>query len=233
MRTSLRVGTPILGVFCFLSACHLDGIVFGPSDSVAGVGITLSFAGYESDAFLTVGDKDTIRAQAYTGGWPSGTKYDSNNDPRRFTYSSSHPDVASVNVDGVVETHSSGTTSLFVSVDGVTSPPLLLSVSPPAKSLVAEPESVTAVVGDRFTISVKAIDESGASVNGVVFNLGPDTTYWAVTSIPDEGSWKLRTPAVLHLTARLAGRVHLLATALNERPEAQFTTSVPVSVRAP
>lgn len=232
MRKSLRVGTPILGAFCFLVACHLDRLDFRPSDSVAGVGITLGFAGYASDAFLTVGDKDTIRAQAYTGGWPSGTKYDSNNDPRRFTYSSSDPAVASVNVDGVVETHSSGTTSLFASVDGITSPPLLLSVSPPATSLVAEPESVTVIVGDKFTISVKAIDTSGAPVNGVVFSVGLDTTFWAVTTIPDEGSWKLRTPALLHLTARLAGRVHILVTAQNERPDARFTTSVPVSVRA-
>ena len=234
MRILLRVGKPILVALSFLSVGSCEGIVFGsPDDPVAGVGITLGFAGSTSDAFLSVGDKDTVRAQAYTGRWPSYTKYDSNDDPRRFTYSSSDRTVASVDLDGVVETHSAGTTRLFASVDGVTSAPLLLSVSPPAKSLVMEPDSVAVSVGEKFTISVKAIDTSGAPVSGVVFNVGVDTTYWAVTTIPDEGSWKLRTPAVLHLTGRLAGRVHFLAYALNERPEAQFSASVPVIVRAP
>ena len=233
MRILLRVGKPILVALSFLSAGSCEGFVFGsPDDPVAAVGITLGFPGSTSDAFLTVGDNDTVRAQAYTGHWPSYTKYDSNNDPRRFTYSSSNPAVASVDLDGVVETHSAGTTTLSASVDGITGQ-LLLSVSPPAKSLVIEPESVTVNLGDKFTISVNAIDTSGAPVSGVVFNVSVDTTYWAVTTIPDEGSWKLRTPALLHLTARLAGRVHILAYALNERPDAQFTASVPVIVRAP
>ncbi len=61
----------------------------GPGDGVASVGITLGFPGHVSDAFLTVGDQDTVLAQAFTGGWPSHTKYDSQIEPRRFAYSSS------------------------------------------------------------------------------------------------------------------------------------------------
>lgn len=234
MRIALQLQTLILVPVCVLLACNSERIASGgPNDPVTGVGITLGFPGYVSDAFLTVGDKDTVRAQAYTGGWPSFTKYDSSNDPRRFAYFSSNPAVASITPDGVVETDSPGTTSLFASVDGITSPPLLLTVSPHATSLLAEPESVTVAAGDKFTISVKALGTSGESVNGVVFNVGLDTTYWAITSPPDEGSWKLQTPTVLHLIGKLPGRVRILIVTQNERPQARFTASVPISVRAP
>jgi len=234
MRTPLRLRRLALGGVCVALACRSERIAFGgPNDPVASVGITLSFPGYISDAFLSVGEKDTVRAQAYTGGWPSFLRYDSSNDPRRFTYSSSNPAVASVNADGVVDTHGPGATSLFARVDGITSPALLLTVSPHAASLVAEPESVMVAAGDKFTISVKALGMSGESLDGVVFNAGVDTTYWAVTSVPDEGSWKLKTPTVLHFLARTSGRVRILLTTPGERLESRFTASVPITVSAP
>jgi hypothetical protein len=219
----------LLGV----QGCDLVRNIPGPRETVEGVGITLGFPGYISDAFLTVGDQDTVRAQAYTAGWPSHTKYDSSNEPRRFTYSSSNPSVASVNLDGVVVTLSPGTTILRASAEGITSPPLELAVEPPANTLVAEPDSIGASVGQTLAISISAADAKGQSVAGVVFNVGVDTTYWAVTSIPAEGTWKLKTPVVLHLTARLPGRVRVIATVLNERPQARFVASVPITVREP
>jgi uncharacterized protein YjdB len=226
----LRRFSPL--VFAITQACQFRDLG-GPADPVAGVGITLGFPGYVSDAFLTVGDQDTIRAQAYTGVWPSNTKYDSSNEPRRFTYSSSKPSVASVNLDGVIAALSPGTTILQASADGVVSPPLALAVAPPASVLRAEPDSIATHLGQTFAISVVAADEKGQSVPGVLFNVGVDTTYWAVTSIPVEGTWKLATPAVLHLTAKLVGRVRITATTLNERSRARLAASVPIVVSAP
>lgn len=233
MRTRLVLHAFIATALCTALTCKSERIGLGDHNGpVKAVGITLGFPGYVSDASLTLGDKDTVRATASTGGWPAFTKYDSSKDPRRFIYLSSNPAVASVDVDGVVEAHSTGTTNLFASVDGVTSPPLALTVSPRAASLVAQPESVLVAAGEKFIISVKALDTTGASVNGVVFNVGVDTTYWAVTSMPDEGSWKLQTPAELHLSGKVAGRVRILVTTQNERPQGRLTASVPVKVRA-
>jgi hypothetical protein len=203
----------------------------GPSETVESVGITLGFPGYISDAFLTAGDQDTVRAQAYTGGWPSHTKYDSSSEPRRFTYSSSNASVAFVNLDGVVMALSPGTTVLRASADGATSLPLELVVEPPANAFAAEPDSIAAAVGQTLAISIRAADAEGQSVAGIIFNVGVDTTYWAVTSIPAEGTWKLETPTVLHVTARFPGRVRLIATVQNERPQARLVTFVPITVR--
>jgi len=220
---------------CFaFPSCETNRIELpGPDGPVAAVGITLGFPGYVSDAFLTVGDQDTVRAQAYTGGWPSHTKYDSDSDPRRFNYTSSNPSVASVSLEGVVHAVAPGSTILRVTIDGVSSPPLQLAVEPPASSLVAEPDSITTVVGQTVSISINASDANSQPVTGVIFNVGLDTTYWAVTTVPAEGTWKLKTPAVLHLTARLAGRVRVIATVQNERASARLAASVPIRVSAP
>ena len=215
-------------------SCDSTLLSFGsPDDPVAAVGIALGFPGYLSNAVLTVGDQDTIRAQAYTGEWPSYTKYDSNREARRFTYTSSDSSVASVTIDGVIHGLAPGVTILHASVDGITSPPMELGVSPPANSFIAEPDSVDAILAETIAISISAADANGQSVAGVIFDVSVDTTYWAVTTIPAEGTWKLKTPVVLHLTARLAGRVRLIATATNERASMRFAASVPISVAKP
>jgi hypothetical protein len=98
--------------------------------------------------------------------------------------------------------------------------------------LVAKPDSIAASVGQTLAISISAADAQGQSVAGLVFNVGVDTAYWAVTSIPAEGTWKLKTPVVLHLTARIPGRVRVVATVQNERPPARFLAFVPITVRS-
>lgn len=233
MRIPVLAWVLIVALLAPLQACDLFREFGNPDGPVRGVAITLELPGHVSHAFLTVGDRDTIRAQAYTGGWPSYTRYDSSSEPRRFLYSSSNPEVASVTLEGIVETRSVGATTLVASADGITSLPLLLTVSPSANSFVAEPDSIAVAVGESFTVSLKALDASNQSVRGVVFNVGVDTTYWAVTSMPNEGTWMLQTPTRLHLTGKMAGRVRIIATVRNERAAARFTASVPVSVRAP
>jgi len=219
-------------VLLLSSACDPLLDFTGPGDEVATVGITLGFPGFTSGAFLTLGDRDTVRAQAYTDGWPSHTKYDSSSEPRRFQYLSSNPGVASVDLDGVVTTLSIGTTKLAASVDGVTSPVLSLNISPPASALIAEPTTITTRVGDTFAVSIDALNRDGQYVPDIVVIVGLDTTYWALTSMPFEGNW-VRTPVVLHFQAKAVGRLQLIATVQNERDSSRFQVIVPVEIRAP
>jgi hypothetical protein len=203
------------------------------SDGTASVGMTLGFPGQVSHAYLTVGDRDTVRAHANTGGWPSRTKYDSANEPTRFQYASSNSSVASVDAHGVVTALSVGATDLVASADGISSLPVRLAVSPPANSLKAEPALVSAQVGDSFAISIRALDSAGKSVSNVIFNVGPDTTSWGLTSRPREGDWQLRTPTVLHFHAKVAGRLRIIATVQNERAASRFKVIVPIEIHAP
>ena len=104
-------------------------------------------------------------------------------------------------------------------------------VSPAAAALVAQPDSVVARVGDVFSVSVKAIDSAGLSVPDIIFNVGLDTTWWAVTSQPLEGDWKIHTPRTLHFQAKMAGRVKLILTVQNEQADRRFQATVPIAVQ--
>jgi hypothetical protein len=97
-------------------------------------------------------------------------------------------------------------------------------------ALVAEPDTVAARVGETFAVSIKALDIAGRSTAGVIFNAGLDTTWWAVTSLPAEGTWKIHTPITLHFQAKLAGRVRLIMTVQNHRAESRFQAIVPVTI---
>jgi hypothetical protein len=189
---------------------------------VTGIGVTLGPPGGVAGGVLTVGDRDTLRAQAYTRGWPSIVKYDSESEPTRFTYSSSDPGVATVTAEGVVFTTGTGTTQIRASVDGVVSQPMQLDVVPVASALRAAPSAIDAAVGDTMVVTVTAVDDAGADVAGILFTVAPDTSYWAVIDPPVEYQGRLATPSVLHVRAKQPGTVHLLAYALNERPAARL-----------
>jgi len=198
--------------------------------TVAGIFIGIGYSSYTSDEFLTLGEVDSLQAQAFSGGWPSRTIYDSSIEPTRFRYSSSNPAVAIVDSLGHITTLSVGETALTASAAGMTSPVIRLAVSPRVVALVAEPDTVSARVGETFSVSVRALDTAGRSTAGVIFNAGLDTTYWALTSLPLEGSWKLHTPIILHFQAKLAGRVRLMMTVQNHRAESRFQAIVPVTI---
>jgi len=212
-----------------LSGCKLSDQTDLRS-AVAGVFIGIGYSSYTSHAFLTLGVRDSLQAQAYSGGWSSHTIYDSSIEPTRFHFISTNPAVAKVDSVGQVTTLSVGETDLTASVAGFTSPTIRLAVSPPAIALIAEPGTVSTRVGDTFAISMKAVDSSGRSVPDVIFNMGVDTTYWAVTSQPLEGPWKLHTPIVLHFQAKIAGHVRLRATVQNQRAESRYQVTIPVTV---
>jgi hypothetical protein len=229
MSLSRRSHATLAAAVFALIGCRYSDLT-ATDNSVASVYAALGNHGYSSDVFLTLGVQDTLRAQASTGGWPTHTVYASATEPRRFQFSSTNPAVAKVDLDGVVTTVSVGETVLMASVDGVNSPEIRLAVSPPASSLSADPTAVSARVGDTFTVSVKALDANGQSIANVIFNMGLDTTYWALTSEPLEGPWKLHTPIVLHFQAKAVGHLRLIATVQNERAEARFQVSVPVTI---
>ena len=198
------------------------------------VAITLEHPGQAYAGFLTVGDQDTLRATAGIITWPAEQVCDSATEPRCFTYKSSDPSVATVDADGVVRTLRSGTTQLRAAARGALSLPLGLTVVPRAAALRASPAAVAATVGDSITVTFTATDAAGAPVNGVIFTLMPDSTFWAVTSPPAGNEWARTTPVSLRFRANLAGRVRLTATALNEHAAGRLVSpTVDVRVAAP
>ena len=122
--------------------------------TVAGIFIGIGYTSYTSDEFLTLGEADSLQAQAFSGGWPSRTIYDSSIEPTRFRYFSSNTAVAIVDSRGHITTLSVGETDLTASAAGMTSPVIRLSVSPKVVALVAEPDTVSARVGETFAVSI-------------------------------------------------------------------------------
>ncbi len=212
------------------NSCKLDEVTNAKSE-IAGIYLGIGYSGYISDVFLTLGEPDSLQAQAFSGFWPTHTIYDSSVEPGRFHYRSSNPAVATVDSLGHIKTLSIGETEFTASVGSVISPTIRLMVSPKAAGFVAQPESVVAHVGETFSVSVTAFDSVGVSVPDVIFNVGVDTTFWAVTSPPVEGNWKIHTPRTLHFQARLPGRVKLILTVQNERADRRFQVRVPVTVQ--
>ena len=212
-----------------LSSCNLDDLTNGRA-KVAGVFIGIGYTSYTSDEFLTLGETDSLQAQAFSGGWPTRTIYDSSIEPLRFRFLSSNPAVATVDSVGHITTLSVGETDLTASAAGMTSAVIRLAVSPEVIVLVAEPDTISARVGETFAVSIKALDKEGRSRAGVIFLAGLDTTYWALTSPPFEGDWKFYTPTTLHFQAKLPGRVRLILTVQNHRAESRFQAIVPVSI---
>jgi hypothetical protein len=224
----IPVGTFALLILSLLS-CNAPDLTSSQA-KVAGVFIGIGYSSYTSDEFLTLGERDSLQAQAFSGGWPRRTIFDSSIEPGRFRYFSTNPGVATVDSLGHITTLSVGETSMTASAAGMTSPTIRVSVSPEVIALVAEPDTVSARLGETFAVSIKALDVAGRSAAGVVFNAGLDTTWWAITSPPLEGDWKLHTPATLHFPAKLAGRVRLIMTVQNHRAESRFQAIVPVTV---
>jgi hypothetical protein len=213
-----------LALIVTLPTCSKD--INSPVDTVE---MSLGLRGVVLMGFLTLGDRDTVRALASISGWPPIVKYDSDTAPERFHYSSSMPAVAEIDAKGVLTAASPGVTTLHASSEGVASNPLVLTVSPRAARLIAQPGEISAALGDTLTIAVSAVDETGIAVVGIPFRIGPDTTWWAVVSPPREGDWNLRTPIVLHPTAKMVGRVRLLPASMHERAAGVLKAN-PVSV---
>jgi hypothetical protein len=201
------------------------------SNEVETVGITFSFPGHQSDGFLAVGDRDTIRAQAYTKGYPSKLKYDSNLQPRRFGYHSGNPAVATVDANGIVVADTAGTAMIFASVEGVTSSPLTLHVSPVASELLATPSELTINIGDTAEITVTALDAAGAKVKGPLFAVTNDTMWWTTVSPLEWG--RMQTPAVARFVAKSTGTARVRAYLMHEQLARQIDAKVQLTVVPP
>ena len=211
-------------------SCHQ---FLGP-DEVGSVGITVGLPGHTYDAVLTVGELDTIRAQAYSGGWPSRVMHDSEGSPRRFQYFSSDPAVASIDADGILSLETVGTTILTASAGGKTSLPLTLRVVPAASDLRVTPAALDAAVGDTVAITVTAHDAAGAEVAGVLYHVSTDATHWAITSPPIPGSAHPRTPSMVRFRANAPGTARVTVYTWNDRPTARLSAGpVTIQVRAP
>ena len=203
------------------------------SGGVEGVSISLEFPGQVSRAVLTTGTVDTILALAYTSGWPSSIAYDSRDEPRRFRYSSSHPAVASVDLDGIVRLNTAGRTTLSAFTAGKTSFPLVLEVEPRAHELRMTPRAFDVAVGDTVTVNVSARDEAGADIAGVHFYVSTDGTYWTVVGRPIDTQGSLATPRLVRFRANMPGRVRISVNSWNDRAsDRPSPDSATIDVRA-
>ena len=130
------------------------------------VDAAFGFSGSESDAYLALGDVDTLLAQASAGIFLPELLCDSRKAPSCFSFSSSNPAVATIDTAGIVKTRGTGTTLLRVSYKGIDTTSIRLTVTPAAVALRAAPESVDVAVGDSIAVSITALDTSGVSVAG-------------------------------------------------------------------
>src|SRR5918992_1020720 len=179
-------------------------------------------------ALLAVGcDSNEVEAVGITFSVP-GHKYDSHLQPRRFGYRSENPAVATVDADGIVVANRTGTATIFASVEGVTSPPLTLHVSPVASELLATPSELTINVGDTAKIMVTALDAAGSNVQGPLFAVTTDTTWWTTVSPLEWG--RMQTPGIVRFVAKSAGTGRVRAYLMHERLTRQVDAKVQLTV---
>ncbi len=143
-------------------------------DSVGGVELALTLPGSEQFGYATVGDTATVWAGANTGqDWPTCMLYVSRAtpsyswpvEPERFVFRSTDPAVAEFGASGHLTVRGAGQTRLTAEAKGVSSPELLLAISPPVSSLrvTATPSQVR--VGEGLDVRVVALSDEMVEVN--------------------------------------------------------------------
>ncbi len=73
MPKNHRLPSGICAAFIIvLCGCNSLDLI-NSSDRIAGMYLGIGYSGYTSDVFLTLGDRDSLQAQAFSGGWPRHT----------------------------------------------------------------------------------------------------------------------------------------------------------------
>ena len=128
---------------------------------MADVELSLTWPGIQSAGNVDVGDTMTVWAGATTEplSWPSCVLYVSRPTesfdwpvrPERFSFTSSNPDVASIDEKGFLVALSAGETLLTAASAGVTSLGLLLTVRSPADdAALGVPANTRLVLAERY-----------------------------------------------------------------------------------
>ncbi|MBV8207879.1 MAG: Ig-like domain-containing protein [Acidobacteria bacterium] len=86
-----------------------------------------------------------------------------------LTWASSSTSVATIDSGGIATGMAPGTTQITASAEGVTSAAVNLIVTPKVASVQVAPASITISVGQQTQFTAKAIDSSGNTIQGAVF----------------------------------------------------------------
>lgn len=230
-RVALSLGVAI----ALTASCHWDRGAAPGRSRVGGVSTAFYMAGGAGGDFLPVGDTATLRAQAYSPGWPSTLVYDSyrsDAEAQQFRWASDDPGVATIGASGLVTALTPGRTRLRAVVDGVESYEFVLTVYPAAASVAIEPVAgrLDARVADVVQFRLVARDAAGAEVRGVPITLY-SSEYRVAGPIPNLDMTP--SPGVQTWGAWRAGEVTLTATTPHPRPAARVTAEAAFAVADP
>jgi hypothetical protein len=122
-----------------------------------------------------------------------------------FTWTSSAPDVATIDSSGIATGKSGGTTQITATAENVTSSPASLRVFPAIASISISPASATIRVNETQQFTAKAKDVNGNDLTGVTFNWS--ISYSGVARIDPNGLVTGVSPGTAFVTAS-AGSVN-------------------------
>ena len=122
-----------------------------------------------SDQHIAVGDTATLHASAHYCDFVTCPSIRSDSAPERFLWESFHPATAEISERGLLRARAIGTAGLkvtFLARNGRVPVPFTVIVVPHIAGITIRADRDTARVGDTVAVTVRAVDESGATVFG-------------------------------------------------------------------
>jgi Big-like domain-containing protein len=188
------------------------------------IGVSLAGCGGKSSTTTTVGATAKITVtpqQAFISPNQqlefSATAQDSSGNTvttARFSWTSSAPNVASIDGNGLALGRSNGSTQITASAAGasavVTSAPATLTVAQPIASITISPRSATIAVNGTQPFAAAAIDANGNAIAGVTFTWA--CSFSGVATIDSNGLATGVSPGMVTIFASAGGVTSPLAT---------------------
>jgi hypothetical protein len=132
-----------------------------------------------------------------------------------LTWASSDTNIATIDTTGVATGKNGGTAQITASSNGVTSPPVNLTVFPNVGSVSVAPINVTIKVGQQQHFTATAKDVNGNNIPNAVFNWS--ISFSGVASIDSNGTATGISQGTVLVTASIGGVSSPMAT-LNVTP---------------
>ncbi len=127
-----------------------------------------------------------------------------------FTWSSSAPNIATIDTSGVATGLDVGETKITATSEGVTSSPVTLTVTPVVASVSISPASGSIKVGETLQFTATAKDSKGNTISGAIFTW--TNTFSGVATIDPTGLATGVAPGTVSITATSAGVTSPVAT---------------------
>ncbi len=120
-----------------------------------------------------------------------------------FTWNSSATNIATIDTSGVATGLNVGSTQITATSEGVTSPPVTLTVTPVVASVSISPVSATIKMGETLQFTATAKDSKGNIIDGAIFSWS--NTFAGVATIDSNGLATGVAPGTVIITATSAG----------------------------